>query len=439
MNKSNYNFLFKPVFFIVTLIVATMLILWIERLKPSDMGDYQTVFQREMVISKSNNYPLRSSGKISVQELNYARIAWKYFENNYNSSTGFVNGSDQDPIVTVSELGSYLMALSSAYELKIIDSTAFDNKIRKFCDGVKKMKLFANTLPNKIYNAATLEMLSNSLQPSANGYSWSALDISRFLAGVNKISRDYPEYHNLIINAISSWGIENMIYEGYLYCAVRTGNKIIKTQEGTIGYEEYCAKNLIRAGYDAANALSYTDFIKFIPVYSALIGVDTRNKKNGLPPNYLVSEPFILDGLENGWDNNSRELAYRIYTAQKDRYLETSFVTALAAEPDVKEELTFNCLYAGGETWCCINKNGEERKELKQISTKAAFGWSSLFNDDYSDILLNSVKYLNNPQKGWYCGKYEKDGKANKIINAETNAYVLEAINFKKNGKLIRL
>lgn len=39
-----YSFLFKPILFIVSLIFATWLTLYIERLEPSDFGKYEYIF-----------------------------------------------------------------------------------------------------------------------------------------------------------------------------------------------------------------------------------------------------------------------------------------------------------------------------------------------------------------------------------------------------------
>lgn len=44
MNKK-WDFLFQPVFFIASLIFATTLVLYIEKLSPSDFGKYQDVLQ----------------------------------------------------------------------------------------------------------------------------------------------------------------------------------------------------------------------------------------------------------------------------------------------------------------------------------------------------------------------------------------------------------
>jgi hypothetical protein len=40
-----YGFLYKPVFFVVSLVFATWLVLRIEKLEPSDFGRYKEIFE----------------------------------------------------------------------------------------------------------------------------------------------------------------------------------------------------------------------------------------------------------------------------------------------------------------------------------------------------------------------------------------------------------
>jgi hypothetical protein len=42
-----YNFLFKPLFFIFSLVFATWLVLYIEKISPSDFGRYEYLFNSE--------------------------------------------------------------------------------------------------------------------------------------------------------------------------------------------------------------------------------------------------------------------------------------------------------------------------------------------------------------------------------------------------------
>jgi|CXWL01.1.fsa_nt_gi hypothetical protein len=56
-----YNFLFKPLFFIFSLIFATWLVLYIEKLRPSDLGKYEYIF-------KSRPAPVPEKPPVKVPE-----------------------------------------------------------------------------------------------------------------------------------------------------------------------------------------------------------------------------------------------------------------------------------------------------------------------------------------------------------------------------------
>jgi hypothetical protein len=44
MGMERYNFLFKPVFFIVSLLFSSWLVIQVERLQPSDLGRFEKLF-----------------------------------------------------------------------------------------------------------------------------------------------------------------------------------------------------------------------------------------------------------------------------------------------------------------------------------------------------------------------------------------------------------
>lgn len=440
--KTNYaQALAKPLFYIAALFIATYAVLKIEKFKPSDLGDYQKIFQKEMLIPKASYYPVtRVAGALSDEDLAHARTAWKYFENNYDKRTGLARGIEGRDAASVNDISSFLMAMISAYELDIIDSLEFHRKMTRTLTSLKRMPLFEGKLPNKYYHTGTMQMLDHAYKTTDTGIGWSAIEVGRFYTVVQKILHRYPQYGSDVKKITSRWKMNEMINDGYLYGIVRTSDSTLHhVQEGTLGYEEYAAKGLMMAGYDVTEALVYTDFLKYVQINEREIGVDTRAIDYSSIPNYLTSEPFILDGLEYGWDVNSRELAYRLYKVQQDRYRETGIVTAVGEVPvDKAPYYVYNCIYAAEEEWSCIDAEGQPVEAMRTISTKNAFGWSVLFNDEYSKVLYTAVKDLHDPAKGWFAGKYEASGRINKVLDAATNGMVLEALNYKRNGRIVK-
>jgi hypothetical protein len=340
------------------------------------------------------------------------------------------------------DLTSYLMGMMSAYEIGVIDSAEVERRIGKLLLTLERMPLYEEKLPNKKYHSVNLKMLDIDGNYTKDGIGWSAMDIGRFFAFVNKLKFDYPDYFFQFRRVVKRWKMEEMIrngsFEGMVYQSNKKEYKL--TQEGRLGYEEYAAKNLIKAGFDVTEAMNYRDFIKFITVYNQKLAVDARESRSRFSHNYIISDPYYLDGLEHGWDINSKELAYRVYLAQKERYEKTGILTATGEDyvDDVKNTYVYNTVYADFSTWACYDEKGKQRNDLRTLSTKTAFAWYVLYDDEYSEKLFETVKELYDPQRGWYSGIFEKSGKTNKAITAGTNGIVLESLNYKLTGTLIQ-
>jgi len=126
--------------------------------------------------------------------VDWVRIAWKYFENNYDSTTGLINSVHNYPSTTMWDTGSYLMALISAFRMEIIDSTEFDSRMGKALSSMHSLELFDGMLPNKAYNVHTLEMTDYINNPTPRGVGWSAIDIGRLFVPFKIIVWNYPQY-----------------------------------------------------------------------------------------------------------------------------------------------------------------------------------------------------------------------------------------------------
>jgi hypothetical protein len=80
-----------------------------------------------------------------------------------------------------------------------------------------------------------------------------------------------------------------------------------------------------------------------------------------------------------------------------------------------------------------------EMVNYKNQPTKIGLGWDGLFETDYTAKLVAAVDGLNNPDRGWMEGRYEKDGTPDTAITASTNALILSAIAFRKAGPLMQV
>ena len=436
--------LVKPVVMLTAFYLGANAVLFIEKARPSDFGFYKDIFSKEMIIKPSESYPLRSYGdSLTAQDWQDAKTAWRYFQNNYQEKTGLFNSVDLYPATTFWDISSSLHALMSAYEIGLIDKTEFHQKMQKALHSINQFKLFENELPNKVYSTITLSMVDYSNHNTAEGVGWSAMDIGRFLGVASRIKTFYPEFTPVTDSIVSKWHIDRVLgndatLHGIGFSFKDKRAKIV--QEGKLGYEEYASKGYMVNSYDASESYRYTDFLKFIDIYGIEIGADTREVKYHPAYNYVLSEPYILDGLEYGFDINSRELAYRLYKVQKIRAKKTGKPVAVSEDHvDKAPYFIYNAVYANGKKWVCYAENGEEAEDFKQLSTKAAYAWATLFDDKYSQVLKKSIRDLKDDKKGWYAGRYDKNGKINKALTANTNGVILEAIAYKLHGPINRL
>ena len=383
--------------------------------------------------------PAPIAGELSAEEQEAAQIAWRYFENNYQPTTGLVNSAHGYPSTTMWDQASYLLALISAYRLELIDHEVFDQRVEMLLLSLTKIELFDGKLPNKAYSTLTLEMTDYNNNPSAEGIGWSALDLGRLATPLNILLWNYPEYTKQVQKVLEHWQFNEMLEDGYMI-----GTRVSKTgrtervQEGRVGYEEYASSALALLAFDAKRAAEFDDFMRFERILSVDVPVDIRDFKSYGAHNYVVSEPYILAGLEFGWSSDMQELAYRVYAVQEKRFETTGQLTAVSEDNiDRAPYFVYNTVYTNGKAWNTISEDGEDASEFRSISSKAAFGWDAIYNNSYTDKLMEKVIDLNDPEKGFYSGWYEELNEPNKAITANSNGIILESLHYKKYGKLV--
>lgn len=420
--------------FLLGLLVAFGLVIKLESL--------QTVsVERPLVaIEKTGEVIVPDPTVLSEEERAWARVAWVYFENNYNETTGLVNSVQDFPATTMWDTASYLMALIAVERLELISGELFHNRLVKVLDTFIKMPLFDGQLPNKSYDARTAGMVDYQNNAMEKGIGWSAIDIGRLLVPFNIIVWNFPQYTSKVREVIARWDFDALLRNGQLYgAALDDNNNTVYLQEGRLGYEEYAAKSLTLLGRDVSVAMRYDNYLNFVDIYGVKIPFDSRRPEEFEAHNYVVSEPFILDGIEFGWDETSKEVAQRIFQVQEKRYEATGLLTAVSEDHlDQAPYFVYNTVFTDGKIWNCITEDGKDASPFKTVSTKAAIGWHMLYRTPYTKKLIESLEDMYDPQKGWYSGRYESNQKINAALSCNTNAIIIEAIYYKKFGRFIR-
>lgn len=374
------------------------------------------------------------------QDLQVATIAWKYFENNYNPSTGLYNAADKYQSTTLWDTGSSLAATMAAHDFGLIDDKTFDDRIQSMFKTLTNMELFDKTAPNKVYHAATGAMVDYRNQPAPEGIGISALDLARMVSWLNTLGCMYPKYAYPAKKVIERWDLQRLIKDGQMFGLYRdpANQKIVEAQEGRLGYEQYAGKIFRELGYDQhVSATYHNEFHETTNIYDLPIAYDQRDPRDLGAYNYVVTESYALDAMENGLDAENKPLLENIYQVQKRRWEQTGIVTAVSEDNiDQKPYFLYNTIFTAGLPWNTTTDKGVRYDNLKTVSVKAALSLALLFpTDPYSRELAYTVSTAYDPERGWYSGIYENGGGYNKAITANTNGIILSLLLYKKYGE----
>lgn len=374
---------------------------------------------------------------LTPEEETYARTAWQYFLNNYQESTGFTNAANGYPSGTLWDMGNYLMALNAARWLNLTDQADFDLRLNKFLASLSGLRLFEDSLPNKVYNTADGEMVDYGNNVVERGIGWSALDIGRILAAFHVLRTCHPQYSDWLQSIVDRWAVDRSIQDGYMFgAAVLEDGQTLPVQEGRLGYEEYAARGYELWGFAVPKALSYEPY-KMVEIYGVQVPVDTRRFQETNANNYVVSESYILDGIEFGFLGKQQEFAEKVFEVQRRRYLATGQLTAVTEDNiDGPPYFLYNTVYSNGNAWATITEKNELYPELRSISTKAALGWRYIFpQSEYAQQLFQVATGLMSPDGGgFYAGLYEETNEPNKALTGNTNGLIMEILYYKARG-----
>jgi len=372
-------------------------------------------------------------------DLKAARIAWKYFENNYQSKTGLVNSVNNYTSTTMWDTGSALAATIAANDFGFIDQKDFDDRITALLKTLNKFKLFNNEAPNKVYNTVTGEMVDYTNKPSPDGIGVSTLDLARLISWLDTLTCKYPKYTYQVNQTLSKWDYTRLIQKQQMFGLAKdpVTKKIQVLQEGRLGYEQYAGKIFADLGFDQSISSDYKNkFRRNINIYKTPIAYDSRDPRELGAYNYVVTESYGLDVMENGYDEKNRDLVQNIYNVQKERWKKTGAVTAVSEDNvDRAPWFIYNTIFTAGLPWNTTTDTGVTHNELKSISIKAAFSLATLFpNDPYSNELMSQIESAYDPEQGWFSGVYENGDGYNKAITANTNGIILSGLLYKKYG-----
>lgn len=396
--------------------------------------------------------PFGRHGALTAQERAMAETAWSYFVEAYQPDTGLVNAVGNFPSATMWDTASYLSALVSAHELGVIDRGEFDRRATKVLATLRGLKLSQGKLPNKAYNTKTGERVDYANKPGELGTS--ALDIGRLLVWLKIIKERYPYLSNEVDNIVLRWNFCDAVSaDGQLFgTSVGKDGKVTSFQEGRLGYEEYSAKGFGLWGFDTTQA-SKAEPYQIVPIEGVDVPADGRDPRIFHSQNYVVSEGYILDGLELGWDLPGdrsgqpgiasdgwrADFANRVYQVQENRYRDTGILTA-RSEHQVEGApfFVYDAIFADGYAWNTLDPAQGYAPDRAAVSSKAAIGMWALWNTPYSQMLFDHVANQSEPGKGFDEGVYENGSGPIPLQTANNNGIILAALLYKVQGPILQ-
>ncbi|WP_061708126.1 DUF3131 domain-containing protein [Pseudenterobacter timonensis] len=379
--------------------------------------------------------------RLTPQEQAWARIAWRYFQNNTQPQTGLVNGSDRQSRVTLWQMGDTLIALLAARELGLVQEAEFDARLTRLLGTLNRLTLTQTRTPGRLYSSRTATPIDFTGKPAQSG--WSAKDMARLMLALRLTAERAPQYREYLDKIILRWNFcPVMDKEGELWSASMQNGQPVVRDELRLGESEYAASAFRLWGFPAGKAFSPPS--RNVILYQRSLPVDARDPRTTWQPSLLTTLPAMLPGLEFGWQppgvpaevqKTLRTRAEGVWLSQKTRWEQDKVLTAradfyLSQAPWHVEDT----VWGNGYAWNTLGDDGRYYPRLAQVSTKAVFALWTLWESDFTDALMEVTRHLNNPQQGWFEGRVEATGDTNTTVTLSTNAMVLEALLYKHNA-----
>jgi hypothetical protein len=396
-------------------------------------------------INNSDIFRQGQHGELTNQELEWSKTAWKYFETNYNQQTGLVNSVESQTTTNMWFTADYIAALISAHKLGIITDFNFYNKINKLLGFLNTMPLFDNKLPSNYYDTSTGKIIQTIDKQDVEG--WSAKDIGRLLIWLKILENLYPNTSEYVDKAVLRWNFCEIIDPCGIVYSYK--NKELY-EEGRIGYQDYFYKGFQLWDFDVEKYIK-SEKIDYVRIYNELLPYDTRSIRETKNYSIIESEPYILNGLEFNWDQlsdntsmdsshsdiESFDLSKKIYSLQEKRFSQDGIFTSKSSYYSSDKKLwIYDSIFSEGYSWNTITEKGEFVPYMSLVSTKASFGMWALWKTDYTNELVELLKFSYDLQKGWFEGKYEQNNNYERTTTLSTNSLILESLFYKKNGKI---
>ena len=355
----------------------------------------------------------------SVDWADAARVAWTSLSPRYHAETGLIDAAAGFAYTSVWEIGSTIAATYAARELEYIDRAEYNERIRRLLTTLESVELVQNGAFNLFYATSSATAVDHQFQP-ATAKSWSALHHGRLLLWLRRLASD-DEHREQATRVVARLSPDLLLRDGYL----QSGSDGNRFQDGRIGYEQYAAVGFVAWEMPAQRAFNIQQHARPLYVEEQRLLADRRGE------DLLTSEPFILLGLETGWDAQTAQLSRNLLRLQQLRHKQTGRLTAASADAiDREPYYAAFCIY-------CDKQVFPQKDGLAWLSTEAAFGWHALLPNAYTQQLISAVQPARDPSLGWSSGIFEESESVIEVRDLNTSALILESALYAATGKPI--
>lgn len=353
-----------------------------------------------------------------------AAAAWQQFNRLWQASSGLANATPGYTKLTSWDIGSVLAALFSARQLGLLPEAEYQRRLGRTLATLERMPLYRGAAFHKMYNSRDGKMASRGGGPTTRGYGWSATDLGRLLVWLRIIAENEPAQRARAQRIAARMKYDQIVSGGYLHGEELTRQgKTRRFQEGRAGYEQYAARGFGLWGHPVDAALDLSRHTRPVNVLGVPLLADVRGLDR------IVSEPFVLMGLELGWSEPYGTLARNVLAAQEARYRQTGIVT-MASEDAVALPpyyFYYYCIYCNGKPFVIdVADPGKTLDKPRWVSTKTAFAWHALVGSAYTALAVQTV-LKGTGRGGLASGVYEKSTRSTGSHDINTAAVVLEA------------
>ncbi len=124
-----------------------------------------------------------------------------------------------------------------------------------------------------------------------------------------------------------------------------------------------------------------------------------------------------------------------IYELYKQTWGETGIISAYAEDAMSKNPwFAYNNIYYYEKAWTSVSPSGKTIENPQVLSNKVGFGFSVLFDDEFSDLLYQEVLGSSLKFRSIPAGKYSNGG-INSSLNINTNSLILVGLWYRSKGR----